>query len=131
IRVAWFGCALPALTLNYFGQGGLLLTDPGAAESPFYQLAPQWSHYGLVVLATLATVIASQAIITPAYSLTQQPIQLGFLPRMNIIHTAGHERGQIYIPFVNWTLAIATLAAVIGLARQMRWAEPTASRCRC
>jgi len=114
IRVAWFGCALPALTLNYFGQGGLLLTDPGAVESPFYQLAPQWSHYGLVVLATLATVIASQAIITGAYSLTQQAIQLGFLPRMNVIHTAGHERGQIYIPFVNWTLAIATLAAVIG-----------------
>src|SRR5262249_226896 len=114
IRVAWFGCALPALTLNYFGQGGLLLTDPGAAESPFYQLAPQWSHYGLVVLATLATGIASQAIITGAYSLTQPPIPLGFLPRMNIIHTAGHQRGQIYIPFVNSTLAIATLAAVIG-----------------
>ena len=114
IRVAWFGCALPALTLNYFGQGGLLLIEPGAVESPFYQLAPQWSHYGLVVLATLATVIASQAIITGAYSLTQQAIQLGFLPRMNVIHTAGHERGQIYIPFVNWTLAIATLVAVIG-----------------
>jgi KUP system potassium uptake protein len=114
IRAAWFGCALPALTLNYFGQGGLLLTEPGAVENPFYQLAPQWSHYGLVVLATLATVIASQAIITGAYSLTQQAIQLGFLPRLNVIHTAGHERGQIYIPFVNWALAVATLAAVIG-----------------
>src|SRR5262249_44462798 len=107
IRVAWFGFALPALTLNYFGQGGLLLTDPGAIESPFYQLAPAWSHYSLVVLATVATVIASQSIISGVYSLTQQAIQLGFLPRMNIVHTAGHERGQIYVPFVNWALAIA------------------------
>jgi KUP system potassium uptake protein len=114
IRVAWFGVALPALTLNYFGQGGLLLTEPGAIESPFYQLAPTWSHYPLVVLATVATVIASQAIISGTYSLTQQAIQLGFLPRMNIVHTAHHEIGQIYVPFVNWTLAAATLAAVIG-----------------
>jgi KUP system potassium uptake protein len=114
IRIAWFGVALPALTLNYFGQGGLLLTEPGTIESPFYQLAPEWSHYPLVVLATAATVIASQAIISGAYSLTQQAIQLGFLPRMNIIHTAGEEIGQIYVPFVNWTLAAATLAAVIG-----------------
>ena len=114
IRVAWFGVALPALTLNYFGQGGLLLTEPGAIDNPFYQLAPEWSHYGLVALATVATVIASQAIISGAYSLTQQAIQLGFLPRMNIVHTAGHEIGQIYIPFVNWALAAATLAAVIG-----------------
>ena len=114
IRIAWFGVALPALTLNYFGQGGLLLTEPGAIESPFYQLAPEWLHYPLVVLATAATVIASQAIISGAYSLTQQAIQLGFLPRMNIIHTAGHEIGQIYVPFVNWTLAAATLTAVIG-----------------
>jgi KUP system potassium uptake protein len=114
IRAAWFGVALPALTLNYFGQGGLLLTDPGAVENPFYQLAPAWSHYGLVVLATAATVIASQAIITGSFSLTQQAIQLGFLPRMNILHTAGHEIGQIYIPLVNWALAIVTLAAVVG-----------------
>jgi len=114
IRVAWFAVALPALTLNYFGQGGLLLVQPEAMESPFYQLAPQWSHYGLVVLATIATVIASQAIISGAYSLTQQAIQLGFLPRMNIIHTTRYEIGQIYVPFVNWTLAMATLAAVIG-----------------
>ncbi|WP_421914263.1 potassium transporter Kup [Mesorhizobium sp.] len=114
IRVAWFGVALPSLTLNYFGQGGLLLVDPSAIENPFYHLAPAWSHYGLILLATAATVIASQAIITGAYSLTQQAIQLGFLPRMNIIHTAGHERGQIYIPLVNWTLAVATLTAVLG-----------------
>jgi KUP system potassium uptake protein len=114
IRVAWFGVALPALTLNYFGQGGLLLTEPGAIESPFYQLAPVWSHYPLVVLATVATVIASQAIISGAYSLTQQAIQLGFLPRMNIVHTTGQEIGQIYVPFVNWALAVTTLSAVIG-----------------
>ena len=114
IRAAWFGVALPALTLNYFGQGGLLLAQPAALDNLFYQLAPEWSHYGLVALATLATIIASQAIITGAFSLTQQAMQLGFLPRMTIVHTAGHERGQIYIPFVNWALAAATLAAVIG-----------------
>jgi KUP system potassium uptake protein len=114
IRVAWFAVALPALTLNYFGQGGLLLMEPGALESPFYQLAPGWAHYPLVALATVATVIASQAIISGAYSLTQQAIQLGFLPRMNIVHTAGSEIGQIYVPFVNWTLAAGTLIAVIG-----------------
>ena len=106
IRVAWFGVALPALTLNYFGQGGLLLTEPGAVENSFYQLAPAWSHYGLVALATVATVIASQSIISGAYSLTRQAIQLGFLPRLNIVHTAGHEIGQIYVPVVNWALAV-------------------------
>jgi len=114
IRVAWFGVALPSLTLNYFGQGGLLLADPSAIDSPFYQLASLWAHYALVALATAATVIASQAVISGAYSLTQQAIQLGFLPRMNIIHTPGEEIGQIYVPFVNWALAAATLAAVIG-----------------
>jgi KUP system potassium uptake protein len=114
IRVAWFGMALPALTLNYFGQGALLLADPSAIDNPFYQLAPSWSHYALVALATAATVIASQAVISGAFSLTQQAIQLGFLPRMNIVHTAGEEIGQIYVPFVNWALAAATLAAVMG-----------------
>jgi KUP system potassium uptake protein len=114
IRVAWFAVALPALTLNYLGQGGLLLTDPGAIDSPFYQLAPAWSHYPLVALAAAATVIAAQAIISGAYSLTQQAIQLGFLPRMSIVHTTGQEIGQIYVPFVNWALAVATLVAVIG-----------------
>ena len=114
IRAAWFGVALPTLTLNYFGQGALLLTHPSAVESPFYELAPQWAHYGLVVLATVATVIASQSIISGAYSLTQQAVRLGFLPRMNVVHTAGREIGQIYVPAVNWALAIATLTAVIG-----------------
>ena len=100
--------------LNYFGQGGLLLSGPDAIDSPFYQLAPEWLHYPLVVLATTATVIASQSIISGAYSMTQQAIRLGFLPRMNIVHTAGGQIGQIYMPFVNWALAIATLIAVIG-----------------
>jgi KUP system potassium uptake protein len=113
IRLAWFLIVLPALTLNYFGQGALLLTDPSAADNPFYQLAPDWAHYPLVAFATLAAIVASQAIISGAFSLTQQAIQLGFLPLMHIEHTASHERGQIYVPVVNWTLAAATLAAVL------------------
>ena len=117
IRIAWFGVALPALTLNYFGQGGLLLAEPNSPaviDSPFYALAPEWSHYPLVALATVATVIASQSIISGAYSMTQQAINLGFLPRMNVVHTEGREIGQIYVPFVNWALAAGTLTAVIG-----------------
>jgi KUP system potassium uptake protein len=114
IRVAWFGVVLPGIVLNYFGQGALLLTDPQALENPFYRLAPGWFHYGLVVFATLATVIASQAIISGAFSLTQQAIQLGFLPRTTVLHTASLQRGQIYVPLVNWTLAIATLGAVVA-----------------
>ncbi len=125
IRVAWFGVALPALTLNYFGQGGLLLAEPqspGVIDSPFYALAPQWAHYPLIVLATVATVIASQAVISGAYSLTQQAISLGFLPRMNIVHTEGREIGQIYVPFVNWALAAGTIAAVVGFGSSERLA---------
>jgi len=122
IRVAWFGVALPCLTLNYFGQGGLLLTEPNAADSPFYLLAPEWAHYPLLLLATVATVIASQSIISGAYSMTQQAINLGFLPRMNVIHTEGREIGQIYVPFVNWALAAATLAATIGFGSSDRLA---------
>src|SRR6266849_550882 len=114
IRLAWFGVVLPGLFLNYFGQGALLLADPQALENPFYRLAPDWFHYGLVAFATLATVIASQAIISGAFSLTQQAIQLGFLPRTPVLHTAGHQRGQVYVPLVNWTLAIATLGAVVA-----------------
>jgi len=112
IRLAWFGVVLPALFLNYFGQGALLLVDPQALENPFFRLAPEWFHYGLVAFATLATIIASQAIISGAFSLTQQAVQLGFLPRLSVRHTASHMRGQIYVPVVNWTLAIATLGAV-------------------
>jgi KUP system potassium uptake protein len=114
IRLAWFAVALPALVLNYFGQGALLITDGSALDHPFYQLAPDWLHYPLVAFATVATVIASQAIISGVFSLTQQSIQLGFLPRMHIIHTTSHAMGQIYVPLVNWLLAAATLGAVIG-----------------
>jgi KUP system potassium uptake protein len=114
IRLAWFTVALPALVLNYFGQAALLITDPSALENPFYQLAPDWLHYPLVAFATVATVIASQAIISGVFSLTQQSIQLGFLPRMQIRHTTSHAIGQIYVPLVNWLLAAATLGAVIG-----------------
>lgn len=113
IRLAWFAVALPALVLNYFGQAALLITDPTALENPFYQLAPDWVHYPLVAFATLATVIASQAIISGVFSLTQQSIQLGFLPRMHITHTTSDAMGQIYVPLVNWLLAAATLGAVL------------------
>jgi KUP system potassium uptake protein len=114
IRLAWFAIALPALVLNYFGQAGLLITDMTAIDNPFYLLAPDWAQYPLVAMATLATVIASQAIISGVFSLSQQSIQLGFLPRMRITHTTSHAIGQIYVPLVNWLLAAATLGAVIG-----------------
>ncbi|HEY0419573.1 MAG TPA: KUP/HAK/KT family potassium transporter, partial [Acetobacteraceae bacterium] len=114
IRLAWFAVALPALVLNYFGQAALLIVDPTALENPFYQLAPDFLHYPLVAFATVAAVIASQAIISGVFSLTQQAIQLGFLPRMHIVHTTSHAMGQIYVPLVNWLLAAATLGAVIG-----------------
>jgi len=113
MRLGWFGVVLPALVLNYFGQGALLLAEPEAIENPFYLLAPGWLHYPMVAFATLATIIASQAIISGAFSLTQQAIQLGFLPRMRVLHTASHEKGQIYMPVVNWLLAAGTLGAVI------------------
>src|SRR2546430_14382027 len=115
IRLAWFAIALPGLVLNYFGQAALLVTDASALDNPFYQLAPDWAHYPLVAFATVATVIASQAIISGVFSLTQQSIQLGFLPRMQIWHTTSHTIGQIYVPVVNWLLAAATLGAVIGV----------------
>jgi KUP system potassium uptake protein len=113
IRLGWFAIVSPALMLNYLGQGGLLLANPAAAENPFYLLLPKWAHYPMIAFATVATVIASQAIISGAYSLTQQAMQLGFLPRMRVLHTASHEKGQIYIPVVNWLLAAGTLAAVL------------------
>ncbi|GAC1328444.1 MAG: KUP/HAK/KT family potassium transporter [Beijerinckiaceae bacterium] len=114
IRLAWFVVVLPCLVLNYFGQGGLLLSDPSAIDNPFYQLAPGWAHYPLVVFATLATIIASQAIISGAFSLTQQAMQLELLPHLHVKHTASSEIGQIYMPAVNWLLALATIAAVLA-----------------
>ena len=113
IRVAWFGVVLPALLLNYFGQGALLLHTPGI-EDPFFQLSPKWALMPLVVLATAAAIIASQALISGAFSLTRQAIQLGYAPRLTIEHTSSREMGQIYSPQVNWFLAISTILIVIG-----------------
>jgi len=114
IRLAWFAICLPALVLNYFGQAGLLISDPTAIDNPFFQLSPDWAHYPMIALSAIATVIASQAIISGVYSLTQQSIQLGFLPRMYIRHTTSDAIGQIYVPLVNWLLAAATLGAVLA-----------------
>jgi KUP system potassium uptake protein len=105
---------MPALVLNYFGQGALLIGNPAAVQNPFYLLVPQWALYPMIALATAATVIASQAVISGAYSMTKQAIQLGFLPRLAVVHTSARTIGQIYIPAINWLLLIAVLAAVIG-----------------
>ena len=113
IRIAWFTIAMPALTLNYFGQGALLLANPEAVQNPFFMLAPDWATLPLVVLATMATVIASQALISGAFSVTKQVIQLGYLPRLQIQHTSEREAGQIYIPFVNWGLFVMIVLAVV------------------
>jgi KUP system potassium uptake protein len=114
IRIAWFALVLPALLLNYFGQGALLLMDPSAAAQPFFLLAPGWALFPLVILATAAAVIASQALISGAFSLTRQAIQLGYCPRLDIAHTSSLEMGQVYVPQVNWALMISTIAIVIG-----------------
>jgi KUP system potassium uptake protein len=114
IRLAWFAVVLPALVLNYFGQGALLLEDPSAVENPFFRLAPTWALYPLVGLATLAAVIASQALISGAYSLTMQAIQLGYMPRMEIDHTSAEEFGQIYMPWINWALMLGSIGLVLG-----------------
>jgi KUP system potassium uptake protein len=113
IRRAWFGLVLPALLLNYFGQGALILTNPNAADSPFYKLAPEWALLPLVALATLATIIASQALISGVFSLTRQAMQLGLCPRMRIVPTSSEEAGQIYLPTANWLLMIVTLLIVV------------------
>ena len=114
IRLAWFSVVMPSLVLNYFGQGALLLGNPAAVKNPFYLMAPDWALLPLVGLATLATVIASQALITGAFSVTKQAIQMGYLPRLNIQHTSVRDTGQIYMPFINWSLfAIIVLAVVM------------------
>lgn len=114
IRLAWFFFVLPALVLNYFGQGALLLNEPGAIDSPFFRLGPAWAMIPMVVLSTVATVIASQAVISGAFSVARQSVQMGLLPRMQIVHTSGKEEGQIYVPFTNWTLYVAVMALVLG-----------------
>jgi len=114
IRLAWFALVLPALMLNYFGQGALLLLNPRAASQPFFLMAPSWALLPLVALATMAAIIASQALISGAFSLTRQAIQLGYAPRLDIAHTSSMEMGQVYVPQVNWGLAAATICIVIG-----------------
>jgi KUP system potassium uptake protein len=113
IRLAWFAIVMPALTLNYFGQGALLLKNPEAVKNPFYLMAPEWVILPLVGLATMATVIASQAMITGAFSVTKQAVQLGYLPRLQMRHTSVRETGQIYVPFINWGLFAAIVLAVV------------------
>jgi len=113
IRLAWFSLAMPALVLNYFGQGAMLLEHPSKVKNPFFEMAPEWSLYPLIVLATFATVIASQALITAAFSVTKQAIQLGYLPRLRITHTSVREAGQIYVPFMNWSLYVCIVIAVL------------------
>ncbi|MDB4878660.1 MAG: Low affinity potassium transport system protein kup [Gemmatimonadetes bacterium] len=114
IRLTWFGFVLPALVLNYFGQGALVLTDPATAEHPFFLMAPEWARIPLVALTALATVIASQAVISGAFSLTRQAVQLGYLPRVDIEHTSETHIGQIYIPGLNWILMVACIGLVLG-----------------
>ncbi|MGE3341777.1 MAG: KUP/HAK/KT family potassium transporter [Candidatus Altimarinota bacterium] len=114
IQIDWFFLVAPALLLNYFGQGALLLSNPETASNPFYLLAPQWAQIPLLILATMAAIIASQAIISGSFSLTRQAVLLGYLPRMRITHTSAKEIGQIYVPQVNWILMIGTIAVVIG-----------------
>lgn len=114
IMISWLYIAFPCLLINYLGQSALLLTDPAAAENPFFFLAPEWARLPLVILATLATIIASQAVISGAYSVSQQAVQLGFLPRMRILHTSAKAAGQIYVPLVNWGLLLLVILLVVG-----------------
>jgi KUP system potassium uptake protein len=114
IRLNWFTLVGPALLINYFGQGALVLSNPEAAHNPFFRLAPEWGRYPLLFLALMAAIIASQAVISGAFSLTRQAVQLGYLPRLAIVHTSAQKIGQIYVPVVNWTLMVATIAVVIG-----------------
>ena len=129
IRVAWFALVLPALILNYLGQGALLLHQPDV-DHPFFLLAPSWALYPLVVLATAAAIIASQALISGAFSITRQAIQLGLAPRLEVEHTSAREMGQIYIPQVNWALMFATLSSSSASGRRARWPLRMASASR-
>jgi KUP system potassium uptake protein len=114
IMRVWYGIVLPGLVCNYFGQAALLIEDPHAIESPFYRLAPDWGITPLAILATMASVIASQALISGAFSLTVQAIQLDYLPRLRVWHTSSHHHGQVYVPLVNWALLIGSVALVLG-----------------
>ena len=123
IRVAWTYVVWPALVLNYFGQGALLLRQPDAAENPFFRLAPSWALYPMVAISTAATVIASQALITGVYSITRQASMLGLLPRVTVLHTSPDQEGQIYVPFVNWLLMLVTIGLVCSFGSSSRLAS--------
>jgi KUP system potassium uptake protein len=123
IRIAWFGLVMPALMLNYFGQGALLLQHPEKAANPFFEMAPPWALFPLIGLATAAAVIASQALISAAFSITKQAIQLGYMPRLRILHTSVKETGQVYVPFVNWGLFACIVGAVVGFGSSGRLAS--------
>jgi KUP system potassium uptake protein len=123
IRLDWFSLVLPALVLNYFGQGALVLAHPDAVDSPFYRLFPDWALFPIVILATLATVIASQAVISGAFSLSQQGMQLSLLPRLDVQQTSSEEIGQVYVPQINWLLAVI----VIGLVLSFRSSDALAA----
>jgi KUP system potassium uptake protein len=122
IRRAWLLAAFPALTLNYLGQGALLMEDPGGIANPFYLLVPHWARVPMIVLACAATVIASQAVISGAFSVARQAVQLGYLPRVRVLHTSRREIGQVYVPFVNWTLFAAVLILVFAFQRSEKLA---------
>jgi KUP system potassium uptake protein len=122
IKYGWFSLVFPALALNYFGQGALLLREPEAITSPFFYMAPQWALWPLVILATMATVIASQALISGAFSLTTQAMRLDYLPRLKVVQTSAHHRGQVYVPIVNWILMISCIGLVIGFQTSSRLA---------
>ncbi|WP_456445803.1 potassium transporter Kup [Oceanithermus sp.] len=122
IRLTWFFVVLPALLLNYFGQGALLLANPAAVENPFYLMVPAWATYPMIALATAATIIASQAVISGSFSLTRQAMRLGFLPRMTVVQTSSEEIGQVYIPTINWILMFATVGLVLGFGSSSRLA---------
>ena len=123
IRWAWLWIVLPALTLTYFGQGALMLQDPSAARNPFFLLVPDWAQIPMVVLATLATVIASQSVISGAFSVAHQAVQLGYLPRLRIVHTSAEEVGQIYVPWINWALLAAVLTLVFAFGSSAKLAS--------
>ena len=112
IRLGWFALALPALMLNYLGQAAMILHDPATAENPFFLMAPTWGRYPMLILATAATIIASQAAISGSFSVARQAVQLGFLPRLKIVHTSRTE-GQIYVPMVNWALCVGVVVLVL------------------
>ena len=129
IRHAWYFFVLPALMLNYLGQGALVLEDPAAIANPFYYGVPAWGRIPMIVLATAATVIASQAVITGGYSVARQAMQLGYIPRMQVRHTSKDTIGQIYIPAVNWSMLVVVMALVVGFGGSSTGAAYR-SRCR-